>query len=264
VKDLTVERCLLVCGGQSVMMEGTDGVTFRQCVVAGSAANMMICGHDNTINAAFERNTFHLGAMQFIALNGGRGYTIRGNIMSHSGGSLFYGVPASASFEADNNLYWIAPGVDAGRPWRGKGGSFASLEELQTATSWEAHSVFKDPQFNNAPLCVATLDRGKGSQSTPEKLYIDHISLFKPGDLVEVNFDGVVRKVQAVAGDAIIIHPPMKRLTVFVFVVNWRENDNFTYDYSSPFNDKYGSTINVPAFMKGDFNGDGKRDVPML
>jgi hypothetical protein len=144
------------------------------------------------------------------------------------------------------------------------GGSYASLEALQKATPWETHSVSKDPQFKNAPLCVATLDRAKGGQSTPERLYINNVNLFSAGDCVEVNFDGVVRTIKAVDDDAITISPPMKRLTVFVFVANWKDKSDFAYDYCSPFNDKYGSRISVPAFMKSDFNGDGRRDVPPL
>ena len=47
-----------------------------------------------------------------------------------------------------------------------------------------------------------------------------------------------------------------------MFVVNWKDRQDFTLDFSSPHNDKYGSTISVPAFLKGDFDGDGTRDVP--
>jgi hypothetical protein len=246
------------------MMGSTDGVTFRQCVVIGSAANMIICGHGTTTRATLERNTFHLGAMQFVALAGGTGYRIRGNIMVHTGGSLFYAVPKSATFEADNNLYWVPPEVDAGRPWRDQGKSFGSLESLQQATPRETHSVFQNPHFQNAPLCVATLDRAKGSRSTVETLYIQNVYLFEPGDHVEVNFDGVVRTVRSVTDDGITIDPPMKRLTVHVFVVNWKGNTDFIYDYRTPLNDRYGSTIDVPAFLQSDFDGDGTRDVPSL
>ena len=47
-----------------------------------------------------------------------------------------------------------------------------------------------------------------------------------------------------------------------MFVANWKEKTDLMLDFSSPFSGKYGSTINTPAFLKGDFNGDGKRDVP--
>jgi parallel beta-helix repeat protein len=259
VKNITFDSNLVLCGGQSCMMSEVNGCTFRNNVIAGSAANMVICMPVNDL--VFERNTCALGAMSIIMPGGSDRYKVRGNIFVHNGGSIFYAFEPNMKVESDDNLFWMAAG-QAGRPWRAANGSFASLEELRKASPLEAHSEYKDPQFKNVPVAVATQLDEERTGSASNRITVDNIGLFQPGDHVELNFDGVVRAIKAVEGKAIVIDPPLNYPTVFIFVVNWKDKTNFQYDFSSPFNDKYGSTINVPQYMKGDFNGDGKRDVP--
>ena len=260
VKNITFEDNLLICGGQSVMMSRVDGFTFRGNVVAGSAANMLICaGVDNVV---IERNTLCLGTMSVLAPSGKR-YRLSGNIWVHNGGAQFYAFPEGMAAESDRNLFWIVPGRTGARPWREGSGAFASLTELHKEGTLERNSEFKDPQFKNAPVYVALVQHWKpADKSTPGRLCVDNVGLFAAGDHVETNFDGVVRTVKAVEGGAVVIDPPMERLTAFLFVINWKDKTNYAYDFSSPLNDKYGSTVNVPAYQRGDFNGDGKRDVP--
>jgi hypothetical protein len=262
VKDLTVDSNLLVCGGQSVMMATTDGVTFRNNVILGSAANMLICGHNSTVNATFERNTLDLWASSLWAFAGGTGYKMQGNIAVHRGGAIFYGVPAEATFDSKGNVFWAEPGLDAGRAWRGSGGSSSTLQEFQQRTGWETGSEFKDPQFKSTPAHFSSVVFQRRDECTTSKLVLRRPEAFKPGDRIEVNFDGVARTVKSVDGDAIVFDPPMDHVTVFTFVCNWKDREDFVYDYSSPLNDRYGSTISVPAFMRCDFDGDGRRDVP--
>lgn len=263
VKNILFDSNLIICGGQSVMMSKTDGVTFRNNVILGSAANMIVCGHNNTINATFERNTFALWAGSMFAFGGGTGYKMSGNILVNQGGVMFYWVPKGATCESDRNLFWVEPGHAASRPrWCGKGVSYIVLADYQKATPWETHSEFKDPKFASAPTYVAKQDWRRRDQCTRERVVVRHPNLFKAGDHVETNFDGIVRTVKAVEGDVVVIDPPMAKQTVFILLCNWKEKTKFTYDYKTPLGKKYGSSISVPGFMKGDFDGDGKRDVP--
>jgi len=262
VRDILFDSNLLVCGGQSVMMSNVDGVTFRNNVLAGSVANMMICGHNSVKNGTFERNTFVLWAMSMFALSNNTLYRMKGNILVNQGAGIFYAVPEGTTCESDNNLFWVSPGYDAGSPWRGKGGSYAALADLQKATPWEAHSEFRDPQFASTPLYMTLGDYHRQDGWARDRVVVSRPQLFKSGDHVETNFDGVVRTVKAVEGNTVIFDPPMPKVTFFVLLCNWKDKTAFRYDFKTPLGDKYGSTINVPEYMKGDFDGDGKRDVP--
>jgi hypothetical protein len=263
VKDILFDSNLLICGGQSMMMSNVEGLTLRNNLILGSAANMVICA-GTVKDCTFERNTFALFASSLFAMAGGTFYKLSGNILVDQGGSIFYAAPDGVTFESDRNLFWIEPGYTAMAPWRGKGGSYATLEALQKATPWEAHSEFKDPQFASAPYYVTVSQYRRLSESTPGRIVVSRAQVFKVGDHVETNFDGVVRTVKAIDGDAVTIDPPMDHLTVFTLISNWKDRTDYKYDYKTPLGETYGSTISVPQYVQGDFNGDGKRDVPAV
>ena len=94
------------------------------------------------------------------------------------------------------------------------------------------------------------------------------------GDHIEVNWDGVVRQVKEAAGGYIVFDPPIRSVHPYAWdtVANWRKTDKFALDLrladDSPGKGMgeggrdVGSSIDIQAYMKGDFNGDGKRDLP--
>lgn len=267
VKDVTVDSNLVLSSGQSFMMEQTDTITFTNNVIVGSAANMMICGHNEADNYLWKRNTMVLWASSLFNLTG-KNYTMSENIWVNNGGAIFYGIPDKGTFESDRNLLWAMPGVGGriggAKTAEGKTIHFATLEDVQSKGGQEKASLYQDPGFKNAPSYCTTLDGKRIGDCTREKLYLgDTAKLFQSGDFIEVHFDGVVRKVDSVDSDSITLSPPLSETPDRVlFVVNWKEKNNFQLDFSSPLNDRFGSTVNVPAFMKGDFNGDGVRDIP--
>jgi len=266
VENVLFDSNLVLSAGQSAMMQESDKFEWKNNVIAGSAANMMICGHGSASNYTWQRNTFALWASSLFALSG-ENYRLQGNIMVNNGGKVFYGIPGKGEFSSDENLWYISPGYKCalGSMISGDGKTvwFSSFEELQAKSGQEQNSVFKDPQFKNAPQYCTTLDSKSLSHCTRSKLILTQTSLFAVGDIVEVHFDGVARKVTAVEDGAIIIDPPLSEAPDrTMLVANWKDKTDFTLDFSSPFNDKYGSTINVPQYLRGDFDGDGRRDVP--
>jgi hypothetical protein len=266
-RSITFEDNLVLSAGQSFMMEACDGITFRNNIVAGSAANMMIMGHGNATRGRWERNTMALWASSLFSLTA-QDYVIKDNIMVNNGGAIFYGVPAKGTFESDHNLWFVAPGV--GKRLGGMTGSdgksswFNSLDDIRTKAGQEKTSEMKDPQFKNAPLLCGTLDAKSIGDCTRDKLILGpDAGLFQVGDVVEVHFDGVVRKVTAVEGGKITVDPPLLEAPDrSLFVANWKTRTDFVLDFASPFGDQFGSTVNAPAYQRGDFNGDGTRDIP--
>jgi len=111
-------------------------------------------------------------------------------------------------------------------------------------------------------------------QCTRGKLYLrGGTGGFKTGDNVEVDFDGTPRRITECTSDAIAISPPLDRKPLKCsLVANWGDNDDLRLDLrlkpDSPGarlgkdGGTVGSTLDVPAFRRGDFDGDGRRDLP--
>jgi hypothetical protein len=261
VSDILFDSNLLLCGGQSMMMSKVDGLTLRNNVILGSAANMVICLPVNGVT--MERNTCALGAMSIMMTGQCERYKLTGNIMVNTGGSRFYYFEPTLKADSDQNLFWSAAGTGS-RLWQIGKDTVATLDALKKLAPLEAGSEFRDPQFASAPNILVTQDWQRREQCTRERIIVNAARLFQPGDHVETNFDGVARTVKAVDGDAVIIDPPMEKTTVFIFLANWKDKTVYKYDYKTPLGEKYGSTLSVPQYQQGDFNGDGKRDVPSL
>ena len=123
--------------------------------------------------------------------------------------------------------------------WEGK--SVGDFAKYQQAKGQDQHGKLADPKFRNAPHSYWIGDRNKApwydvakNENTRSKLWVDHFGKgeFEVGDFVEVNWDGVVRKVQEVGEGFLVIAPPLDeppRCHDFT-VSNWKQNNNFALD----------------------------------
>lgn len=271
VVNITLEDNFLLASGQGVMMEEVKGAIFRNNVIAGTDANMIIMGHGNADDGKWERNTFALWTSAIFNLTG-KNYVMKNNIMANSGGTLMYTIPKEGEFTSEGNLLYQNEGTKYKRMFgKPKGGDekgnnwFDTLEGMQNNAEQELGSVFMDPKFRNAPAYMYTLNSTKVGECTAELLHYDQKKApdIAVGDIVEVHFDGVPRKVTASEGGAITIDPPLADVPDRVlFIANWKDKQDFALDFSSPHNKEYGATINTLAYLRGDFDGDGKRDIP--
>jgi hypothetical protein len=99
---------------------------------------------------------------------------------------------------------------------------------------------------------------------------------FKAGDNIEVNFDGIMRKVTAATSTSVSFNPPIAGVnpTGWDLVVNWKSNSSPAIDLRLADNSAgigsgvngtaIGSSLDIQAYRGCDFNGDGKRDVPVV
>jgi len=169
----------------------------------------------------------------------------------------------------DWNLYIDYKGPAEPRPFGRKvgGGKFAETND--------AHSKVARPKFRNAPEAVYKINDKKFSECTPAKL---HLAMspgdFAVGDHVELNWDGRARKVTEVGAGYIVFDPPLEFVHPYGWDVvgNWRANEDFALDLrlaeDSPGRGMgeggkdVGSKIDIQAYLRGDFDGNGTRDVP--
>ncbi len=272
VKNVLLDSNLLVASGQGAHTQQTVDLTARNNIFAGTSANVFFTSGPDTKNTGTEKegggyvlenNTFSLFANGAVIIKGA-GHKMSGNIFDVRGGTYAYGsdVP-STDVQSKNNRFWItnsSHGLIASFK-NGRTERFTDLKELQEKTGLEQGSEVGDPQFPAVPVRVVSLDGKRMSECTESKLVYDGEGAFRVGDHVEFDFDGVDRIVREADVTSIVLDPPLATAPVTtVLLANWGTQPVGKIDLSSK--DKRGSTVNFEAYLRGDFNTDGKRDIP--
>jgi hypothetical protein len=269
VRDFTIEDNVLLFGGQAIMTEEVDGGTLRNTVAVGTAAVVVIFGHENSDNWTVEHNTVGLGGWGAFSFTG-KDYRLRNNIVWNNALGLS-GVDSS-----DGNLFlaahedWAICQVSGPR-WR----NFVDLADVVRETHQEEHSRRARPVFRHAPFSQAAMKEDEGNRANRLSLRLNgggtDIADFQPGDRVEINGDGLLRRITAVDAGAIEFDPPLPRRPLRdALVWNWKNASSTALDLRLEENGSpadtitAGATIDIPAFQRGDFDGDGQRDIPEL
>ena len=131
-------------------------------------------------------------------------------------------------------------------------------------------------QFCNAPAAFAVLDYRRIADCSRDVFYLgDGSELFEVGDTVEVDFDAVPRKVTNRDRATITVSPGLRVKPIKpCLICNWGQSRDLSLDLRlnadspgaklSASGGPVGSTIDIAAYQRGDFDGDGKRDLPSL
>lgn len=273
VKNVLLDSNVLVASGQGAHTQQTVDLTARNNIFAGSSANLFFTSGPDRKNTGTEKegggyvlenNTFSLFANGAVVINGS-GHKMANNIFDVRGGKYAYGGDQPpTSVESKNNRFWITNSSHGtiGGFKDGKMLSYKNLSELQEKTGLEEGSEVGDPEFPNVPVRVVSLDGKRISECTESFLVYEGSDAFKAGDHIEFDFDGVDRVVTDTDGSSITIRPPLASAPVTtVLISNWESKPVGKIDLSTR-DTKRGSTVNFEAYLRGDFNNDGKRDVP--
>jgi len=271
-EGIVIQDNVLWNAGQTMMSEGMRNTRVIGNLICGSHAVALICGGDGW---EIRNNTVCATGLQPTGFNG-KGFTVKNNIIVPLHAGPVYGIQDPETFKADHNLLWLAPDlagtlVVLGR-WKDSAGTLAAIREKMKQ---EAHGLVADPQFVNAPKFYITTFYQRVAECTTTKFYTwgkfgGNIAV---GDHVELHFDGVARKVTEVGEDWFVVDTPLPAAPEAVLsVANWGKQRDFKWDLrlkpTSPARNAgddgkdLGSTLDLHAFMKGDFNGDGQRDLP--
>lgn len=270
VKKVRFIDNLLIAGGQSIMISGTTDSLLKGNMIVGCAAYSIIFGSDNF---RVHNNTIALtgyGCMNFR----GNDYDVRENIfVTGNAGSLFL-LRGVKDYEGNRNLLYNAPRLARKTVVVSDKGWHRSFQDYRRGTGYDRHSVYGDPGFRNAPKAFAVLDFRRIVDCTRATFYMgDSASSFKVGDTVEVDFDGVVRKVTNRKKETITVSPALRAKPLKPSLIcNWGQNSDLSLDLRltagspgaklSASGGPVGSTIDIAAYQRGDFNADGKRDLP--
>ncbi len=260
VRNVRFIENLALGGGQGLMTEEVDGSELTGNVFLSCGANLIIFGHGNSRSWTMRKNTFGFPGYGIFSFTG-TNYDARENIFLGS-------VVVPPVYRGDYNLYGSE--LPIGPRWK-KHDSIASFFK---AAGQEEHSAAGDPKMISIPIGHSAI--GNADESTASAIVLRDPKTFKQGDHIEINWDGIVRKITAVDGKKITFEPPLpvRPYSDGMLVANWGDKADFILDTrlrpESPGaklakdGSAVGSPINIPAFRAGDFDGDGKRDLPDL
>ena len=221
------------------------------------------------------RNTLALTGYGSMSLTW-EDYEVHENVFMSGHGSALYGVRGVKGYRADRNLFWNSRRAEKPVILATDAGWLRDFDAVRRSSGQDEHSVYADPKFRNAPVAFKVLDHRRLDECTRAKWHLrDGAAGFRVGDHVEVNFDGVRRRVTGIDGGAITVEPPLAEAPIQCWLVaNWGENPDFRLDLrlapDSPGaklaedGGPVGSRLEIRAFLRGDFDGDGRRDVPAM
>lgn len=264
---------LLLAAGQTVMTEQASELEFRGNMFVGCIANMLIFGHGSTRDCVVRNNTFAYPGYSCMALTA-KNYTVIGNLflLGHKG--VFFSLRDCRGYRGDYNLFRAPPNVEAGIPDReGWHTSVAAFRRHNPGL--EVHSLTVNPRLRAAPLTFGVLDADRLHECTRQELFLRGgvDGRYRPGDVVDINFAGVPHRITAVTKASIRLDPPLKRIPLTSSTVaNWGPGGHSRLDLrpqpdspltnGGPEGGRIGSTLDIQAFRRADFDGDGTRDVP--
>ena len=263
VKDVKLIENLSIGGGQGLMTEEVDGGELTGNVFVSSAANMILFGHGNSNDWTLKNNTFALPGYSITSLTG-KNYEARENVFYGSLGTL------APTYRGDSNLFSEVP--------RGaKFEKYATLAEVAKGTGQEGNSRLELSPLRNVPQSQGVAE--VLSEATRDSMLLREAEGFRVGDTVEINWDGIARTLVKVDPATarnkgkerqytrVTFAPALPQLpTRYAVVANWGKADSLDLDarLKPEITDKVGATIDVAAFVRGDFDGDGTRDLPAM
>lgn len=285
VRNLTIEDNVMVHGGQTMMSDGLgDNIRIVNNIWCGSHAVSMIvgCSRETPHQVEIRNNTVALVAAPTNWQ--GKHFRVRSNIFAPMHPTLVMGLPDPKTCTADYDVLWADAGYSGALALNGgwnkqqnpdSRGQANTLEDIREKLGIESNGYVGDPVLRNTPVYHAKSDYRRVQDCTQTRMVLhgSHAGRFTEGDLVEIDFDGVQREITK-AGDAVVeFDPPLDEAPITIQqICNWGTNRNFALDLrladDSPFKGKGeggrdpGSSLDIQAYMRGDFDGDGTRDLP--
>ena len=277
VTDLTLDSNAFLDVGQGWQCEGTKRVKlFNNIWVGTHHSGLSLSMRDSTAGQKFfpcseftmDGNTFAFPGYGLMGQS--QSDTLSNNIFHYGkggGGSMYGGTFPWTEDYCIFSHYGPKPIM-----WDGK---YVTFEEYRKLSNNGAHSFAGEPGFINAPARYTALKTKNVGKNTKTKFHIEiSPKEFAVGDHVELNWDGVVRKVTEVGDEYIAIDPGTDKPNEMDVIANWKDKKDFTLDMRLAKDSvgkgkgkdgrDIGSLIDLQAYKAGDFDGDGKRDVPVV
>ena len=291
VNNVTIQDNVFLHSGQAMMSQEMRGNirlinnywlgTHAVAMIVGAAPPQKDGSEPAEWNTAVEIKN-NTAAMTANPTNwSGKNYKVSSNIFARMKPGFCMALPDPQTCTADYDLFWGGEGYKGALAtsggWSGpkSRGSANTIEQMRKKLKIEAHGNVGNPKFRNAPAYYAVTHYGKVSQCTPSKLVLKdkHPNGFKVGDNIELDFEGVLRKVTSASDEVVEFEPALPQAPITTQTIcNWKDKTDFTLDLrladDSPYKGKGedgkdpGCNLDIQAYKRGDFDNDGKRDLP--
>ncbi|TWT35010.1 hypothetical protein KOR42_53190 [Thalassoglobus neptunius] len=233
VKNLTVRGCRLMANMQHMMFESTDGITIDKTTSCGSTGTTITFGWENAKNATLTGNTFAFAGLSLFNMTAS-GYKLDHNILVSGHSKPALSVKGVEGIQSNHNIFWNSPRAEKPQIAVSEIAFHRNFKEYQQASGMDADSENRDPGFVNAPLAIAPIDPRRYTSARSNWLPLwAHDELFRVGDVIEVNFDGVARECLAIEDKGLRFKPALAKMPSNApFVVTWGDNEDIQPDLS--------------------------------
>jgi hypothetical protein len=262
VYNITIDSNLIYNCGQGIMTEEVDTGAIVNNMIIGTHGAGLILGYGNAMNVEVRDNTiFYTGYSPFSTDSPNN--KLINNLIGLDYALARFGWKNATNFIEDYNLFFASSARVSGADTAGMG----------PHTGRSSNIIFKNGCAGRA-LMVGPANVAASSLSSLK--FDDTQNDFNPGDFIEINFDNVIRKVIASSATSVSFEPPLDAVHPdgWDLAVNWKSISSPAIDLrltenSDGFNSgvngtTIGSSIDIQAYRHCDFNGDGKRDIPLL
>jgi len=280
VNNLKVEENVMLFGGQNLMTEENNDNELRANALLFTEAFNIIFGHKNSHRWLVEGNTVGYGGWGAFLMDG-EGYQFFDNVFIGGGLGIL------ADTKSDHNVFITRPYARGVLSHAHK--HFTDIATGSAASGTDAHSlVFDEMPFKNMPKAFSICYAKRGEDRTPTATdwlvfrkhggggAIAKADGYAVGDHVEINGDGIMRKVTAVNDDGIQFAPALPQAPFRSnFLLNWGETTSTQLDLTLV-DDKHpimtagregkraGATLDIAAFQRGELLETGKRNLPEI
>lgn len=208
VKQLKIVGNLMYENGQALHSQQTDGVVIENNLILGTLAQALVIGKGDTTNVEMRGNL--IAYTGHIAVNlTASDYQFFDNMIVTGGGKGALSYRGATNVSADRNLYWGTRRQQRSLLVITDKGFYSDFKKYRAQTTLDQNSVSTDPGFLSVPVASSNIDTERLEKAETNRIPVMRPHLFQVGDLIEIGFDGISRRVRAIADDAVLFEPPL-------------------------------------------------------
>ena len=221
VKRLRIVGNLIYENGQALHSQQTDDVVIKDNVILGTLAQALVIGKGDTSNVEIRNNliayTGHI-AVNLTASN----YQFFNNTVVTGGGKGALNYRNATDVTADHNLYWGTTRQKSTLLLINDKGFYLDFNKYRTQSPVDQNSVSVDPNFPSAPVASSNVDTERLKSVDVNTIPVFRSHLFHAGDIIEIGFDAVPRRVRSIVEETVSFEPPLpKKPTHGATVLIW-------------------------------------------
>lgn len=199
---------LIYENGQALHSQQTDDVVIQDNVILGTLAQALVIGKGDTTNVDIRGNLIAYTGHIAVNLTASK-YQFFDNILVTGGGKGALNYRSAKDVSADRNTYWGTSRQERSLLVINDKGFYTDFNKYRAQTALDQNSISADPGFPSTPVASSNIDTDRLQVVELNRLPVVRSHLFHEGDMIEIGFDGVSRRVQSIAEETVQFDPPL-------------------------------------------------------